>query len=126
MPVRPCLERGCRELIPLTATRCPAHQRARYAERARSRDPLPVAIYASAAWRQLAREVVDSAEACHWCGTLPAMAKLTADHIYPVRTHPDLALEPDNVVAACRGCQERRKRRPDPRTWAEWERRPLR
>jgi 5-methylcytosine-specific restriction endonuclease McrA len=68
---------------------------------------------------------VASADACAWCGTPADRVKLTADHILPVRARPDLALEPENVVAACRSCQERRKLRPDPRTWQPWERRPL-
>jgi 5-methylcytosine-specific restriction endonuclease McrA len=116
----------CRKLIPPSETRCPSCQSAKYQQRAASRDPAAVNLYGSAAWRSLADRTVAEAEACHWCGTSAAIAKLTADHILPVRRHPDLALEEENVVAACRGCQERRKRRPDPRTWAEWERRPLR
>jgi 5-methylcytosine-specific restriction endonuclease McrA len=123
MMKRPCL--SCGRLVD-RGPRCPDCQRATYRQRARTRDPAIINLYGSAAWRSLADAVVAEAEACHWCGTSGAMTKLTADHIYPVRTHRDLALEPQNVVAACRGCQERRKRRPDPRTWAEWERRPLR
>jgi 5-methylcytosine-specific restriction endonuclease McrA len=105
-------------------SRCPDCRRGKERERQRTRDPLPVRVYASTEWRRLARAVVDGADRCAWCGTSAALVKLTADHIYPVRERPDLAIEPSNVVAACRGCQERRKQRPDPRTWAEWERRP--
>ena len=48
------------------------------------------------------------------------------DHLRTVRDRPDLALSPSNVVAACRSCQNRRIRRPDPATWQLRERTPRR
>ncbi len=120
-PERVCL--SCNRLID-RGSRCTACQRAKYRERNRTRPQFEVQLYGSAAWRRLADAVVADAEACHWCGTSRAISKLTADHILPVRLHPDLGVEPENVVAACRSCQERRKRQPDPRTWPQWARRP--
>lgn len=117
---RPCLDCG----TPTTGSRCPEHTRAKYRERQRTRDPIPVQVYATAAWRRMADAVVAEADACHWCGTPAYVAKLTADHIHPIRERPDLALEPSNVVAACLSCQNRRRGRPDVSTWADWERRP--
>lgn len=125
--MRSCLgtsSNRCGKLIPANRNRCVECQRAKYRGRNRTRDPLPVAVYGSAAWRHLADAVVAEAAACHWCRTSRYVAKLTADHIYPIRHRPDLALEPTNVVPSCRSCQERRKYEPDPRRWPEWARRP--
>jgi hypothetical protein len=123
MPVRrSCL--SCGRLIPAKMSRCVECQHARWRQSNQRRPRFEVELYASAAWKRLASSVVLSADRCHWCGTSAYLVKLTADHILTVRDRPDLAVEPSNVVASCRSCQERRKQRPDPRTWAEWERRP--
>jgi 5-methylcytosine-specific restriction endonuclease McrA len=37
---------------------------------------------------------------CHYCG-LPAN---TVDHVVPVKSNPDLAMNLENCVAACRSC----------------------
>ena len=125
MPVmRSCL--SCRRLIPASMSRCPECQRATWRQRNATRPRYEVDLYASAEWKHLASSVVLNAMACHWCGTSTNLVKLTADHILTVREHPELATEGSNVAASCRSCQERRKRRPDPRTWAEWERSPRR
>jgi hypothetical protein len=79
------------------------------------RDPVARLIYSSAAWRKLAKGVRDNATGCAWCGA--SGVYISADHIASIRDRPDLALEPSNVVAACRSCQERRKYNPDVRTW---------
>jgi 5-methylcytosine-specific restriction endonuclease McrA len=79
-------------------------------------------LYGSAPWQHLRNAVLASATGCAWCGS--TTAPLTADHVLTVRDRPDLALDPANVVPACRSCQERRKHRPDPATWEPWERRP--
>lgn len=116
---------SCGATIPASlGARCAPCRKAKYRERERIRPPVTRRLYGSAAWHELARAVVAAADACHWCHTSAAVAKLTADHVVRVIDRPDLALEPDNVVAACRSCQERRKHRPDPRTWQPWERAP--
>ena len=117
---RPCLTCG----IPTTRTRCPEHTRAKYRERQATRPLFEVQLYASADWRRLADAVVEAADRCHWCGTSRLVVPLTADHVLTVRNRPDLALEPGNVVAACRSCQNIRIRRPDPATWQPYERSP--
>lgn len=106
------------------ASRCGDCQRAAWRARQRGRDPWEVAFYGSAAWRTLARAVVDAAEACATCGTPKALVKLTAGHRVAIRKRPDLALVPELVIAQCRPCQERAKREPDPSKWPEWARRP--
>jgi 5-methylcytosine-specific restriction endonuclease McrA len=121
---RPCL--SCGRLIPSGRSYCVACQRANYRQRNEARPRFEVELYASAEWRRLARAVLEEAEFCYWCHTPAYVTKLTADHIATVREHPELATEPSNVVASCRSCQEKRKRRPDPRTWAAWERSPQR
>lgn len=106
--MRPCLT--CRRLIPQGPSRCTECQRAEWRRQNRQRPPHERAIYSSQAWRKLAEAVVAGATRCAWCGAFGA--KLSADHISPIRVAPELALDPVNVVAACRGCQERRKVRP--------------
>jgi 5-methylcytosine-specific restriction endonuclease McrA len=101
------------------------HRRASYRERERRRPAAQKAVYSSSGWHRLAALVVAVATECHWCHTPATRVRLTADHVVPIVTDPSLGLEPSNVVAACRGCQERRKRRPDVGTWQPWERKPL-
>lgn len=125
--LRPCLGTGSgpcptRELV--TGSRCEPCQRAKYKAREQARPMAQRITYHSTAWKRLARAVVDAASECAWCHVPAWRAKLTADHILRVVDRPDLALDPSNVVAACRSCQERRKYRPDVSMWAEWERRP--
>jgi 5-methylcytosine-specific restriction endonuclease McrA len=69
-------------------------------------------VYASAAWRRLADAVVAAATGCAYCGRTDV--KLTADHIIGIRRDPSRALDPSNLLAACRSCQEKRKHDP---TW---------
>jgi 5-methylcytosine-specific restriction endonuclease McrA len=84
-------------------------QRAEWRRKNNLRPGHEKAIYGSSAWQQLARSVVAGATQCYWCHATDV--QLTADHITTVRAAPRLALEPSNVVAACRSCQERRKQR---------------
>jgi 5-methylcytosine-specific restriction endonuclease McrA len=66
-----------------------------------------VALYTSRPYRALRLEVLNEAGwRCHWCNA-PAD---TVDHVRKVRERPDLGLSRDNLVAACRSCQEIRKR----------------
>lgn len=81
-----------------------------YRIRQRTRDPLPVAVYASAEWRRLAAAVVAEATRCAYCHRPRGEVVLSADHVRSIRERPDLALEPSNVVPCCRSCQEYRKR----------------
>ena len=104
---RMCL--SCRRLID-RGSRCVECQRAEWRRKKRLRPAYERSLYGSAAWRRLSLAVTRAAGACHWCGAIGV--QLTADHITPVRADPYLALEPGNVVAACRSCQERRKVRP--------------
>jgi 5-methylcytosine-specific restriction endonuclease McrA len=65
-------------------------------------------LYRTAEWRRLSAEVRASATRCHWC--LKPTTRLIADHVVPIEQRPDLALSPDNVVAACFACNTRRGR----------------
>lgn len=104
---RMCLSR--RRLID-RGSRCVECQRAEWRRKNRLRPAYERSLYGSAAWRRLSLAVTRSATGCHWCGA--QRVELTGDHITPVRSAPALALDRSNVVAACRSCQERRKRRP--------------
>jgi hypothetical protein len=125
--MKPCLDCGQPFQPSRTAprARCTECQRAAYRSRERYRPPVQRAVYGSTAWKALARSVVALAVECHWCHEPSWRTKLTADHIERVVERPALALDPSNVVAACRSCQEKRKHRPDVSTWEPWERRPL-
>lgn len=70
-------------------------------------------VYGSAAWRRIATEAIAAADSCAYCRR--ADVKLTADHVVAIRSDPSRALDPSNVVACCRSCQERRKH--DPTWW---------
>ena len=105
-------------------TRCIPCQRAKWRQRQRTRDPGPLRVYSSGAWKALASAVVEAASACHWCGTSASLTKLTADHIHSVAEHPALGVEPSNVVAACLSCQNKRRFRPDVSQWPAHERQP--
>ena len=92
------------------ASRCGDCQRAAWRHWNANRDPFARKVYASAAWRRLADAVVAAASGCAYCGR--ADVKLTADHIIGIRRDPSRALDPSNLLAACRSCQERRKHNP--------------
>jgi 5-methylcytosine-specific restriction endonuclease McrA len=55
---------------------------------------------------------------CRECG---AHGRLEIDHVKPVRTHPKLAWDPDNLQALCASCHTKKTRiecghpAPDPR-----------
>src|SRR4051812_37979052 len=89
------------------ASRCDDCRRATYRVRDQHRPPGERAFYASAPWKRLASAVVDAAEACATCATSKALTQLTAGHLLSIRRHPALALDPSNVVAQCRPCQNR-------------------
>lgn len=108
MVKRICLT--CGRLIEANRSRCMDCQRAEWRRKNRLRPAFERALYGSAAWKKLASAVVAGASRCAWCGA--SGVPLSGDHVTPVRAAPDLALEPDNIVAACRSCQERRKVRP--------------
>jgi 5-methylcytosine-specific restriction endonuclease McrA len=91
---RPCIDCG----RVTTGTRCPGCASLEHGHRA---------VYHTAAWRQLARAVVAGATSCHWCGR--SGVRLSGDHVVGARRHPERALDPSNVVAACFSCQNRRR-----------------
>lgn len=105
---RACL--GCGRLIPLNRRRCPECQTAKNRAKIAARPPGVTELYSSYAWQKLRDEVISEADSCHWCGATGV--PLTADHLLRLRDHPELGLEPENVVAACRSCQRRRAARP--------------
>lgn len=66
-----------------------------------SRDPADVRR--TAEWKRLVKGVLDRSDVCVWCGHPGARA---GGHRYPVKTHPHLALDPDNIdpVHGIEGC----------------------
>jgi 5-methylcytosine-specific restriction endonuclease McrA len=48
---------------------------------------------------------------CTWCGKdVRGFRQSRVDHIHPVRTHPHLALNPDNLRTLCTHCDALRHR----------------
>lgn len=70
--------------------------------------PAHHAFYRTAEWRRLSAEVRRSATRCWWC--LRPTLRLLADHVMPLEKRPDLALDRENVVPSCYGCNNRRAR----------------
>ncbi len=59
-------------------------------------------------WQVLRWEILERDKfACVKCG---ARGRLEVDHVQPVRTHPELSFEPDNLQSLCAGCHTRKTR----------------
>lgn len=67
------------------------------------------AFYRSHRWRRLRVDLLEANRqrygmlACECCGMVDA-ASWHVDHIYPRSTHPDLALDPENLQVLCDAC----------------------
>lgn len=56
-------------------------------------------------WRTLRKRILErDGYTCMYCGQ-PAD---TVDHVLPVSKHPDLAMNQDNLVSACKRCNSRK------------------
>ena len=56
-------------------------------------------------WRALRlRILARDGHTCAYCG----QAADTVDHILPVRKHPDQAMNPENLISACRACNSKK------------------
>lgn len=97
---------GCGQLVS-PGPRCYTCRRAWVREYDAQR-PARHALYHTAEWRRLSAEVRASARRCHWC--LRPTRRLVADHVIPIEQRPDLALDRENLVPACVGCNTRRGR----------------
>lgn len=66
-------------------------------------------FYRSYRWRRLRIDVLEEnrevfgALTCECCGSADA-TQYHVDHIYPRASHPELALEPDNLQVLCDAC----------------------
>jgi hypothetical protein len=66
-------------------------------------------FYRSYRWRKLRVDVLEANRmrygmlACECCGMIDA-EPFHVDHIYPRSTHPELALDPDNLQVLCDDC----------------------
>lgn len=97
----------CGVLIEASRRRCVSCSRARDRARNATRGD-EFRFYSSSAWQSMRRQVKEEeGEACTWCGATDR--PLTVDHIRPIRSHPHLALERNNLTVACRSCQNRRQ-----------------
>ena len=57
------------------------------------------------AWRSL-RKVILARDGyvCHYCG----QDATTVDHVLSIKDHPDQAMNPENLVSACKLCNSRK------------------
>jgi 5-methylcytosine-specific restriction endonuclease McrA len=66
------------------------------------------------AWRKLRDQVVAEEPTCRLrIADICTTVSTTADHIIPVTTRPDLALDRSNCRGACRPCNDARGNLPD-------------
>lgn len=79
-------------------------------------------------WKVLRMAILErDGWACVDCGT--RKGRLEIDHIKPVRTHPELAYDPDNCATRCQTCHIRKTKiecgysapeiSPDRKAWAK-------
>ena len=101
LTTRPCLERGCPELV-IGAPRCPdhaaAHERARGTADQRGYD---------SEWRRIVRQAIALQPYCSICGTTD---DLTGDHLRPLSRGG--TNHPSNVRVLCRAHNSARGNRP--------------
>ena len=65
-------------------------------------------VLRSRQWQALRWEILErDGFACVQCG---ARGRLEVDHIHPVRTHPELSFERDNLQSLCPACHTRKTR----------------
>ena len=73
-------------------------------------------IYSLRAWQRLRLEALGSEP---WCRTCRGLGLLTpadvVDHVLPVRTHPDLALDSANLQPLCKQCHDSAKKEQEAR-----------
>lgn len=109
-PLKPCAWPGCSTLVrgeyycqrhaPLAAEKQQAARRTvhkRYNERRDESD----AFYKTERWKKLSAYYRKKHPVCEHCDN--AASDIT-DHIKPVKTHPELATDWDNLRALCRPC----------------------
>lgn len=66
-------------------------------------------FYNSKAWRRLSHKIIrEHHKECRICRDEKRLTRATlAHHIKPLRTHPELAYEPSNLMPLCHDCHER-------------------
>lgn len=105
-PKKPCLgSPRCPNFALPGKARCDEHQREAWREQNAQRPRELRAFYDSAEWRQLRAAYLADNPACQDCATTGrATPADSVDHILPLRTRPDLALEPSNLRSLCKSC----------------------
>lgn len=109
-PPKPCAHPMCPELVPTKQTYCQAHQRQRWREQ-NERKGKWRKFYGSARWRKVRKIVLASHPTCQVCKRREARE---VHHVKPLREHPELAYDLENLVACCSHCHrshEARKQR---------------
>lgn len=55
--------------------------------------------------RQRLKVLARDGHVCMYCGT---SEQLTVDHVLPIKYHPELAMDMENMVIACKPCNSRK------------------
>lgn len=124
-PLRPCNQPGCPDLVRPPDRYCKAHtwtdeqrrqyNRARNRDRHREydrtkRDREAKRFYDSTAWKRLRIIVLQRDN--YLCQQCLLNRKITpaehVDHIKPMREHPELRLDPENLRSLCQPCHSKR------------------
>jgi 5-methylcytosine-specific restriction enzyme A len=101
-PWRLCNHPGCRKLT--KETYCQDHH---YVPPPRKRDK----FLDSQAWRDLRDAFVAANPYCESCYPQHLVAAEDVDHILPRRTHPEMALDWNNLQSLCKTCHLEKTRR---------------
>lgn len=88
---------------------CPDHAQAKAAQQATRNNQRTHTLTTKqrgydAAWRKVRALVLANDRQCFWCGGYAT----TVDHVLPISSHPELRLDLDNLVPACRPCNSAR------------------
>lgn len=122
MVSKPCAHPGCRVLVPVGTTRCPAHQvdhqQERWAKADDARADRPSRKwYKRKAWQVLRQQTMArDGNCCQWpgCGVLLTNGKkqpnsAVCDHRIPHREDYALFHDPDNLWMLCKSCHDTHK-----------------
>lgn len=99
MRMKICAEAGCGAVVPQGERYCGKHM-ARHIRKP-YQNASRVGNYHTPEWRALKRRTVEEHPWCAMCG---AAGRLEVHHIKPVRCHPELMLEPANLMVLCHAC----------------------
>jgi 5-methylcytosine-specific restriction protein A len=104
-PRRPCGAPRCAGFADPGRSYCTAHQRESWRQQNAQRPRELRAFYDSPEWRSLRAAHLELHPACEDCEASGRATPATqVDHVLPLRSRPELALEPSNLRSLCKAC----------------------